>query len=249
MSFTWGSKCLEQKDARDDLQAVCNTMLHLLQQRFLLLQQLSDLTFGGTPISDIFECQGAGKKWLCRSRNWVAINQWECCLMQSSNWLPSSISSCLAAACFGTICLFSSGLQQAEAANVYIQKGEGGAGLDAWFDMDDFNHLSLAMMDCRRNGGKLNMQIGLFTAQNHEKRPKELEILSDKELEEKADFFLCLNDVCEEHEWEFLVSGFGTGFFMGLSIDQRHDPIQLIRVLLHSGYRTHFLERRSKRKS
>ena len=32
-------------------------MLHLLQQRFLLLQQLSDLTFGGTPIGDIFECQ------------------------------------------------------------------------------------------------------------------------------------------------------------------------------------------------
>ena len=48
---------LEQKDARDDLQAVCNTMLHLLQQRFLLLQQLRDLTFGGTPIGDIFECQ------------------------------------------------------------------------------------------------------------------------------------------------------------------------------------------------
>jgi hypothetical protein len=32
-------------------------MLHLLQQRFLLLQQPSDFTFGGTPISDIFECQ------------------------------------------------------------------------------------------------------------------------------------------------------------------------------------------------
>src|ERR1700746_3122025 len=48
---------LEEKDARDDLQAVCNTSLHFLQQRFLLLQQLSDLTFGGTPIGDIFECQ------------------------------------------------------------------------------------------------------------------------------------------------------------------------------------------------
>ncbi|HEV2699686.1 MAG TPA: hypothetical protein VGU90_16965 [Terriglobales bacterium] len=32
-------------------------MLHFLQQRFLLLQQPSDLTFGGTPIGDIFECQ------------------------------------------------------------------------------------------------------------------------------------------------------------------------------------------------
>jgi len=28
---------LEEKDARDDLLIVCNTMLHLLQQRFLLM--------------------------------------------------------------------------------------------------------------------------------------------------------------------------------------------------------------------
>ena len=48
---------LEEKDASDNLQAVCNTMLDLLQQHFLLPQQLSYLTFGGTPIGDIFECQ------------------------------------------------------------------------------------------------------------------------------------------------------------------------------------------------
>ena len=35
----------------------CGVLLHFLQQRFLLLQQLGDLTFGGTPIGDIFECQ------------------------------------------------------------------------------------------------------------------------------------------------------------------------------------------------
>jgi hypothetical protein len=30
-------------------------MLHLLQERFLLLQQLSYLPFGGAPLSDIFK--------------------------------------------------------------------------------------------------------------------------------------------------------------------------------------------------
>jgi hypothetical protein len=32
-------------------------MLHLLQERFLLLQQLSYLPFGGAPLSDIFDSQ------------------------------------------------------------------------------------------------------------------------------------------------------------------------------------------------
>ena len=48
---------LEEKDGRDDLQAVRNTMLHLLQQHFLLMQQRSDLAFGDAPIGDIFDGQ------------------------------------------------------------------------------------------------------------------------------------------------------------------------------------------------
>ena len=32
-------------------------MLHLPQKRFLLLQQLSYLPFGGAPLSDIFDSQ------------------------------------------------------------------------------------------------------------------------------------------------------------------------------------------------
>ncbi len=43
--------------ACDDLQAVCNAMLHLLQQHFLLLQQLRDLPFGGAPLGYIFDGQ------------------------------------------------------------------------------------------------------------------------------------------------------------------------------------------------
>ena len=49
--------CLEEKDACDDLQAVRNAMLHLLQQHFLLSQKLRCLPFGGAPLGDIFDGQ------------------------------------------------------------------------------------------------------------------------------------------------------------------------------------------------
>src|ERR1700722_15076652 len=47
----------ERKDAGDDLQAVADAMLYLLQQRFLLLQQIAYLPFGVAAIGDIFDCQ------------------------------------------------------------------------------------------------------------------------------------------------------------------------------------------------
>ena len=47
----------QEKDARDDLQTIGNTMLHLLQQCFLLLQQLGYLPFGVAPVGDVFDCQ------------------------------------------------------------------------------------------------------------------------------------------------------------------------------------------------
>ena len=47
----------EEKDACDDLQAVCNAMLHLLQQHFLLSQKLRHLPFGGAPLGYIFDRQ------------------------------------------------------------------------------------------------------------------------------------------------------------------------------------------------
>ena len=48
---------LEEKDAGDDLEAVCDPMLHFLQQRFLLLQEGGHLPFGGSLIGDIFDHQ------------------------------------------------------------------------------------------------------------------------------------------------------------------------------------------------
>ena len=47
----------EEKDACDDLQAVCNAMLHFLQQQFLLSKKLRHLPFGGAPLGYIFDRQ------------------------------------------------------------------------------------------------------------------------------------------------------------------------------------------------
>ena len=39
------------------MQTVSNAMLHFLQQRFLLLQQVGDFAFGGAAVGDIFDGQ------------------------------------------------------------------------------------------------------------------------------------------------------------------------------------------------
>jgi hypothetical protein len=49
---------LKEKDAGDDLQVARNMTLHLLQQRFALLQQRRQPPFGGTPVGDVFNCLG-----------------------------------------------------------------------------------------------------------------------------------------------------------------------------------------------
>lgn len=72
------------------------------------------------------------------------------------------------------------------AKNVYIQKSEGGAGLDAWFDLENSEQLSLAMMDCQK------------TAEN---------------FVVKMDLFLCINEICEERTWEILRADLVPAFF------------------------------------
>ena len=49
---------LEEKDAGDDLQAARNMILHLLQQRFALVQQRRQPPFGRAPVGDVFNCLG-----------------------------------------------------------------------------------------------------------------------------------------------------------------------------------------------
>ena len=45
------------KDAGDDLQAIRHTVLHLLQEHFLLLQQLLQLALLGAPLGNVLDGQ------------------------------------------------------------------------------------------------------------------------------------------------------------------------------------------------
>jgi len=114
-------------------------------------------------------------------------------------------------------------------ANVYIQKGEGGASLDAWLEMDESNQLSLAIMDCVRKGKGLSAQLALRVVQ--EKPVAELEKLRG-ETNDTMELFLCLNAVCEKREWKFLESGFGAMFSTDLFISRRHESVRSIRVII-----------------
>ncbi len=122
------------------------------------------------------------------------------------------------------------------AANVYVQKGEGGVGLDAWLEMDESDLLSLAMIDCRKSAKGLNVQLGLYPQSNKD-LPPELKRLLYRENGEQTDLFVCINQFCEERKWEFLASGFGDAFFTNISIDRRRKPIGLVRVMIPDEHR------------
>jgi hypothetical protein len=67
------------------------------------------------------------------------------------------------------------GSKHASEPNVYIQKGEGGAGLDASIDLDELKQLTLAMMGCQNKGAHVALHLGLYTGK---KIPPELEKLA-----------------------------------------------------------------------
>ena len=116
-------------------------------------------------------------------------------------------------------------------ANVSIQKGEGSAGLDAYFPLDKSDELSLSITGCKKKGEKLAFGVGLFVGEK-KRISRELEKLRDRELNARTNLFLCINELCEERTWEFLASGFGDAFFADLSIDRKHDQIRVVRVVI-----------------
>src|ERR1700688_3413214 len=48
---------LHEKDAGDDLQAVCDTVLYFVQQHVLFLHQILHLPLYGAPLGNVLECQ------------------------------------------------------------------------------------------------------------------------------------------------------------------------------------------------
>jgi hypothetical protein len=112
-----------------------------------------------------------------------------------------------------------------------IRKGEGGAGLDACLELDNSNRLSLCMQNCKKHRGKLSVQFSLHPSTDEKVAP-ELEKLRNSEYPAKINLYVCLNDICEEREWQFLESGFGDAFFSEMLIDQRRERISSVRVII-----------------
>lgn|SRR5579885_188164 len=150
-----------------------------------------------------------------------------------SNWFSKTrLVTCKSGAALiivFSLLAFASTFRPASGANVYLQKGEGGAGQDAWIEMDNSSQLSLAVMNCVKSGRVFNFQLALRVIQ--ERPVAELQKLVGKNDNDKIELFLCINTICEEREWEFLESGFGDMFFTRFSVG-RSEPINTIRVII-----------------
>jgi hypothetical protein len=115
----------------------------------------------------------------------------------------------------------------ADAGNVYVQEGEGS--LEAMFDLDKSEQLSLAIRACERNGNKLNFGVGLYVS-DKKRVSSELEKLRHLEFNTEASLSLCINNTCQKRTWE--ISALDGGLSAVVSIDQKHDPIRVLRVVV-----------------
>jgi hypothetical protein len=113
------------------------------------------------------------------------------------------------------------------AAGVYFQKGDGGVGMDASVPLDNSDQLSLAMINCRRVGRDIKVQLGLYVRAS--KPLSELALIANRK-EAKLDLSVCVNERCEMREWTLLESGTGDTYFTDLTISPR--KVSSIRIIL-----------------
>jgi hypothetical protein len=119
--------------------------------------------------------------------------------------------------------------EQSFAANVYLQKGEGGAGLDALLELGEPDQFNLALIGCRNVGTSQRVQLGLYPG--GDKLPSELERIGNHKDEELS-LYLCTNEICEERTWKLLESGTGDTYFTTVAFPKRRQAIKSIRVIL-----------------
>lgn len=120
-------------------------------------------------------------------------------------------------------------LGQSFAAKVYLQKGEGGAGLDALLELGEPDQFNLAMIGCRDFGKTQKVQLGLYV--NRDKSLPELERVGNQK-DEELDLYLCVNEICEEQNWKIFESGTGDTYFTTVAFPKDGESIKSIRVIL-----------------
>lgn len=114
------------------------------------------------------------------------------------------------------------------AANVFLQKGEGGVGLDALLELSD--QFKLAMIGCRNVGAVQRVQLGLYV--RGDKLPPELKKIEDGNEDNELASYVCTNDICEERSWKFFMSGTGDTYFTTIAFPKRRQTIKSIRIAL-----------------
>lgn len=115
--------------------------------------------------------------------------------------------------------------------NVFLQKGEGGVGLDALLELSD--QFNLAMIGCRNVGAVQRVQLGLYV--RGDKLPPELQGLehkTDNKEDDELALYLCTNEICEERRWKFFESGTGDTYFATVAFPKKRQNIKSIRVVL-----------------
>lgn len=132
---------------------------------------------------------------------------------------------CCRLAVFGGLML---GSGPSLAANVFLQMGEGGVGLDALLELSD--QFNLAMIGCRNVGAVQRVQLGLYV--RGDKLPPELKKIEDGDEDNELTSYVCTNDICEERSWKFFMSGTGDTYFTTVSFPKKRQAIKSIRIAL-----------------
>ena len=86
------------------------------------------------------------------------------------------------------------------AGNVYIRAGAEGVGQDAWLELNDSDQFSLGLVGCKKNRGKLDLQL-VLSVYGKGQVPSELETLRSTEVDTTLGLDFCINGICEENEF------------------------------------------------
>src|SRR4051794_28543417 len=92
------------------------------------------------------------------------------------------VHSGIAILCFSLAVLGGFRLEESFAANVYLHKGEGGAGLDAELQLGEADQFNLALIGCRKTATSQQVQLGLYVG--GDKLAPELERISNRKDDE-----------------------------------------------------------------
>ena len=117
------------------------------------------------------------------------------------------------------------------ASNVYIRAGAEGVGQDAWLELNDFDQFSLGLVGCKKNRGKLDLQL-VLSVYGKSNVPSELETLRSTEVDTTLGLDICINGICEENEFRSEAREWGNVLLKDISIDRNQEKIRSMRVII-----------------